>query len=241
MGASVGWRRRRARAAELAAVQAETAQMQINLLRIELTKLHEELARRDIEMVSALSRASTVTDTLRRQLEAEHTTHVRLARSIDRLAMFLAAPPVTPVIGTADQGAGTIIGGTIDPSRAPRAVEIGEVHQPEVDAIDLTTDPVDGLGRVDTPVEPVGDAVIELPVEVPVAPATRAERPLECEVHLRFGDRWIDGFQIEETIDVGPNIQFRLRRRVDGWVLPELFDESEVRVFMQPVVDPSRT
>ena len=29
----------------------------------------------------------------------------------------------------------------------------------------------------------------------------------------------------------------RLRRRVDGWVLPELFEESEVRVFTQPVVD----
>ncbi len=248
MGASVGWRRRRARAAELAAIHAETAQMQINLLRIELTKLHEELARRDIEMVSALSRASTVTDTLRRQLEAEHTTHARLARSIDRLAMFLAAPPLTPatpVIGTADQGAGTIIGGTIDPSRAPRqvetrAVETGEVEhvavpEPASDAIDLTTD------HAEPQIEPAAETVIELPAEVPVAPATRAERPLECEVHLRFGDRWIDGFQIEETIDTGPNIQFRLRRRVDGWVLPELFDESEVRVFMQPVVDPSRT
>ena len=212
--------------------------MQINLLRIELTKLHKELARRDIEMVSALSRASNVTDTLRRQLEAEHTTHARLARSIDRLAMFLAAPPLTPltpVIGTADQGAGTIIGGTIDPSRAPREVETGEVHQPEADTIDLTTD------HAEPQVEPVADTVIELPAEVTVAPATRAERPLECEVHLRFGDRWIDGFQIEETIDTGPNIQFRLRRRVDGWILPELFDESEVRVFMQPVVDPSRT
>lgn len=82
---------------------------------------------------------------------------------------------------------------------------------------------------------------MELPAEVPVAPATRAEQPLECEVRLRFGDRWIDGFQIEETIHCGTNIQFRLRRRVDGWVLPELFDESEVRVFMQPVVDSSRT
>jgi hypothetical protein len=56
-------------------------------------------------------------------------------------------------------------------------------------------------------------------------------------VHLQFGDRWIDGFQIEETVQDGGRTQFRLRRRVDGWVLPELFDESEVRVFTQPVVD----
>ena len=70
-----------------------------------------------------------------------------------------------------------------------------------------------------------------------MAPATRAERPLSCEVHLQFGDRWITGFQIEETIRDGDLTQFRLRRQVDGWVLPELFDETEVRVFMQPVVD----
>ena len=56
-------------------------------------------------------------------------------------------------------------------------------------------------------------------------------------MHLQFGDRWIDGFQIEETVHDGDRTQFRLRRRVDGWVLPELFDESEVRVFTQPVVD----
>jgi hypothetical protein len=60
---------------------------------------------------------------------------------------------------------------------------------------------------------------------------------LQCEVHLRFGDRWIDGFQIEETVRDGAQTRFRLRRRVDGWVLPELFDEHEVRVFTQPVVD----
>jgi hypothetical protein len=210
--------------------------MQVNLLRIELTNLHEELARRDIEMLSALSRSSTVNDTLRRQLEAEHANHTRLARSIDRLAMFLAAPPLaaaTVSLGAADQGAGTIIGGTIDPAVTPHLVEVAE-SPPEVvgNAIDLTSE---------TEIEIEIETAPELPIEVPIAPSTRAERPLECEVHLRFGDRWIDGFQIEETIHGGPNIQFRLRRRVDGWVLPELFDESEVRVFMQPVIDPSRT
>ncbi|MBK5286965.1 MAG: hypothetical protein JJE46_00730 [Acidimicrobiia bacterium] len=218
------WKRQRTRAAELAAVHAETARMQVNLLRIELTKLHEELARRDIEMLSALSRASNVNDTLRQQLEAEHTTHARLARSIDRLAMFLAAPPMpVPIVDTvapAAQGAGTIIGGTIDPTRAPQAVDAVEV----IAAIDLTD-----------------DAPVDLRLEVPVAPTTRDERPLACEVHLQFGDRWIDGFQIEETIQAETTTQFRLRRRVDGWILPELFDESEVRVFVQPAVDPSRS
>ena len=57
-------------------------------------------------------------------------------------------------------------------------------------------------------------------------------------MHLKFGDRWIEGFQIEETLNGPHGVQFRLRRRVDGWILPELFDECEVRVFTQPVVDP---
>ena len=67
---------------------------------------------------------------------------------------------------------------------------------------------------------------------------TRAEAPLECSVRLKFGDRWIEGFQIEETLNGPDGVKFRLRRRVDGWILPELFDEHEVRVFTRPVVDP---
>ena len=205
------WRDQHKRADELAALQAETARLQVETLRTELGDLHRAMARRDVELLSALTQVAAVNERLRLQLSTDHTQQTRLVRSIDRLAMFLAAPvvaaiaPAAVVVPSADQGAGTILGGSVDPALA---------------ANDATIDLTD-----------------ELIAELPVAPATRKEQPLACEVHLQFGDRWIDGFQIEETIHTGDLTQFRLRRQVDGWVLPELFDESEVRVFMQPVVD----
>ncbi len=212
------WRDQRKRATELAALQAETTRLQVDTLRTELGDLHHAMARRDVELLSALTQVAAVNERLRLQLSADHTQQTRLVRSIDRLAMFLAAPVIngttpTPLPPAADGGAGTILGGSIDPS-------LGASPDDERDARDATIDLTD-----------------EIIADLPVAPATREERPLACEVHLQFGDRWIDGFQIEETIHTGELTQFRLRRQVDGWVLPELFDESEVRVFMQPVVD----
>ena len=199
--------------------------MQVETLRAELGELHREVARRDVELLSALTQVAAVNESLRLELTTEHTNQARLARAIDRLAMFIAAPPVVlaaPIAERkpepADQGAGTIIGGSVDPSRAPRVIEA---------AAEVRTD------LPDTTI----DLTEEMIAELPVAPATRQERPLACEVHLQFGDRWINGFQIEETIRSGDITRFRLRRQVDGWVLPELFDESEVRVFMQPVVE----
>ena len=233
------WRDQRKRANELVAIQAETARLQVDTLRTELGDLHHAMARRDVELLSALTQVAAVNERLRLQLSTDHTQQTRLVRSIDRLAMFLAAPviaaiaPATLVVPGADQGAGTILGGSVDPALAPafgatssdagahspHAAHAADAAQPTDATIDLTE---------------------ELMAELPVAPATRKEQPLACEVHLQFGDRWIDGFQIEETINSGDLTQFRLRRQVDGWVLPELFDESEVRVFMQPVVDTSR-
>jgi hypothetical protein len=229
--------RRRQRAIDLAVLQAETAQLQVEALRAELTGLHQELARRDVELISALSRMSAVTDRLRLQTEQDRDDHRRLTRAIELLTMFIASPPPAlapgPTTASASNGStssdrftevvvpdpassvGTVIGGSIDPSRFAPDLDAA-VDAPRARDIDLTAD---------------------LLAELPVAPATVEERPLQCEVHLRFGDRWIDGFQIEETVRDGGQTQFRLRRRVDGWVLPELFDEHEVRVFTQPVVD----
>ncbi len=207
----MGWRQRRDHAAEIVALHAETSRLQVETLRCELGELHREVARRDVELLRALFEIAAVNTELRKQLEIEQTHRSDLTRAIDRLAMFVAAPALTPTIdigprvAAADQGAGSIIGGTIDP------------------------------GTIDTSLTDAG--TIDLTADLPIAPSTRAERPLECEVHLQFGDRWINGFQIEETIRDGDVTQFRLRRQVDGWVLPELFDETEVRVFVQPVVE----
>lgn len=223
----MGWRRQRVRALELAVLQAESAQLQVATLQGELSELHRASARRDIELLSVLSRLAAAADRVQLQIDDSATRHARLSRSIERLAMFALAPPIgTRPIETrpggpelADQGAGTIIGGSVDPTRdEPSRAE--STRAEPAPSIDLTR-----------------DLPADLAVELPIAPSTRAEAPLDCEVHLQFGDRWIDGFQIEETIRAGAAVQFRLRRQVDGWVLPELFDECEVRVFTRPVVE----
>jgi hypothetical protein len=49
------------------------------------------------------------------------------------------------------------------------------------------------------------------------------------EVRCRFGDRWVDGFEIFEVLHNELGVRYRLRRRVDGVVLPELFSAAAIR------------
>ena len=64
----------------------------------------------------------------------------------------------------------------------------------------------------------------------------------ECEVRFRFGGRWIDGFEVEDVIEDNGRVRYRLRRRWDGCVLPELFEAEDVRCFSlhDPVIDLTR-
>jgi hypothetical protein len=235
---------RRQRAIDLAVLQAETAHLQVETLRAEVTVLHQELARRDVELISALTRVTAVTDRLRLQTEQDRDDHRRLTRAIELLTMFIASPPPALAAGATRgrsepppppapepaSGVGTVIGGSIDPSRL-------NVDLDGTGALGITDVVGPAAGTATMANGRAIDLTAEVLADLPIAPAGPDERPLACEVHLQFGDRWIDGFQIEETVHDGARTQFRLRRRVDDWVLPELFDESEVRVFTQPVVD----
>jgi hypothetical protein len=49
------------------------------------------------------------------------------------------------------------------------------------------------------------------------------------EVRCRFGDRWVDGFEVCETIPTDAGERYRLRRRLDGTILPELFAARDIR------------
>jgi hypothetical protein len=61
----------------------------------------------------------------------------------------------------------------------------------------------------------------------------RAEpRDLETAVQVkcRFGDKWVDGFEIFEVMrDEDDAVVYRLRRRLDGVVLPEPFIAADIR------------
>jgi hypothetical protein len=52
---------------------------------------------------------------------------------------------------------------------------------------------------------------------------------IAVEVRGRFGDRWVDGFEICEVMTTPDGPRYRLRRNRDGVVLPELFDAASIR------------
>jgi hypothetical protein len=47
----------------------------------------------------------------------------------------------------------------------------------------------------------------------------------QVEVHTRFNDSWVPGFEIAEVADSG----YRVRRRSDGSLLPNVTSESDLR------------
>jgi hypothetical protein len=55
------------------------------------------------------------------------------------------------------------------------------------------------------------------------------ERETAVEVRCRFGERWVDGFEIFEVLHNDTGIRYRLRRRIDGVVLPEVFGAADIR------------
>jgi hypothetical protein len=63
---------------------------------------------------------------------------------------------------------------------------------------------------------------------IDLASAERAEETA-VEVRCRFGDRWVDGFEICEALHDNAGVRYRLRRRVDGVVLPDLFGAADIR------------
>jgi hypothetical protein len=66
---------------------------------------------------------------------------------------------------------------------------------------------------------------------IPPAPngTPSASVEIAVEVRGRFGDRWVAGFEICEVMTTPAGPRYRLRRRRDGAVLPELFDATNLR------------
>lgn len=57
----------------------------------------------------------------------------------------------------------------------------------------------------------------------------------DVEVRSRFDGRWVGGFQVSETTDVGGEERYRLMRLSDGAVLPALFEGGEIRLMTRKV------
>ncbi len=151
----MAWKSQRTRTLDLVLTQAETAHEQVQGMRDELTRLnrdlselHGELARRDVELIDALARTTALTDQLRVQNEQDRAHHERLDRAIELLTMVIATnaapnilePGRTPHadvtdVAPAEATAPTVIGGSIDPTRL----------NDDSTVVDLTIDPSDAL------------------------------------------------------------------------------------------------
>ena len=155
----MAWKSQRTRTLDLVLTQAETAHEHVQGMRDELTRLnrdlselHGELAKRDVELIDALARTTALTDQLRVQNEQDRAHHERLDRAIELLTMVIATNATPNILETAttppaevtdavsvQTTAPTVIGGSVDPTRLN--------DDPTV--IDLTIDPSDALDPPD--------------------------------------------------------------------------------------------
>jgi hypothetical protein len=89
------------------------------------------------------------------------------------------------------------------------------------------------VGRIgDAPAIPAPPRERVVGGSMPVGPESLIDlRALEdaSEVCCRRGDRWLDGFEIGEKVEDDFGVRYRLRRRTDGVMLPELFAASDIR------------
>ena len=56
------------------------------------------------------------------------------------------------------------------------------------------------------------------------------QKGTSVEVRTRFDGRWVSGFTVAEVVPAEPQGSFRLRRAIDGTVLPAVFGPEDVRL-----------
>ena len=69
--------------------------------------------------------------------------------------------------------------------------------------------------------------------------ATATTDPVEVRGGL--DDRWVDGFEVCETVRDEHGVRYRIRRLVDRVVLPDLFTEQDVRRPVRTAEEPGPT
>ncbi|MDQ1519452.1 MAG: hypothetical protein QOI55_525 [Actinomycetota bacterium] len=153
-------------------------------------------------MRETLERVVACCDRLVERVDEERSERRTLAAAIDGLARSLLQARENAVRPAATN---KVIGGSFfGVSSSTLALDVPEAASPA------------------TPTAPA--SVIDIRThEVAVAP----DRVVE--VRCRFGDRWVDGFEVCELIADDERVRYRLRRTADGSVLPTLFDADDVR------------
>jgi hypothetical protein len=189
--------------------------------RAELSDLHDEVTRLRTEMrrsiddvqVAFSERDTELARALRRVADACHVVAGRIeGERVERAALI---DVVTRVSASVTASLAQL------PALAspPRHQVIGGSIDPETV---LDDHPVNAADAAD--VADVADVTPEV------------LRHESVEVHCRFGDRWVGGFEVVDVVPSDGCAVYRLRRRSDDSVLPTLFDERDIR-FRVSLVD----
>jgi hypothetical protein len=138
---------------------------------------------------------------------------------------------------TAPEPASHVVGGTVYGSSPPSTVTTSRstsspLIPTAVPVIDVTEPldrpPSDDAVTFASPAPGPAPLVVDIGGDEPTV--VHSALPIDGEeMSARFGDRWVDGFEVCEAVSHGIEFRYRLRRRVDGSVLPKLFTAEEIR------------
>jgi hypothetical protein len=165
--------------------------------------VRRDLAARDADQVCALTRLVEACNYLAERIQADRVERAALVDAVARLMVGTAPYSGLP------RGE-TIIGGSVNPSSSPNGSQSvgGESRDGDQTLAETVQEPGDMCGS-------------QTPSQGPV------------EVRCRFGEEWVDGFEIHDVFETSGTLRYRLRRRSDDYILPKLFDENDVRPYTQ--------
>jgi hypothetical protein len=143
----------------------------------------------------------------------------RMITSASPAVIDAAATPGVEVLADPSAGREHVIGGSMPAGPEP----LIDLREP---APAFESEPDLPLGM--EPEVPLG---IEPEIRLGIEPGSdiTPEMEIAVEVKGRFGDRWVDGFEICAVMATADGPRYRLRRHRDGVVLPELFDATSIR------------
>jgi hypothetical protein len=171
-----------------------------------LTALRGEVARRETALADTFASVISTCHRLTEHVEDDRAERRALAAAVDGLSRTLSKFESFAGDGR-PRAAPHIVGGSFFGFGPASALGFGApVPAP---AVDGTDDVIDVVDLRDEPVAVTPHHVVE--------------------VHCRFGDTWVDGFEVCELIADTDGVRYRLRRRSDGSVLPSVFAAADVR------------
>jgi hypothetical protein len=176
-----------------------------------LGDMRTDMARRDEHLNGTLAQLGMVCETLAERMEADREERREFMRTINALASALASRN--------EAAAGHVVGGSVFGTPQPHADALpgttGNDASGAGATIDLTAVEVNATERPN----PNGSA----------GSGSFGDGPAPgAEVRCRFGDRWVDGFEVLEVHSREGRARYRVRRRSDGSVVRKLFEAGDL-------------